>query len=106
MNAKRFFGALRGAGAVLVVAGLAACGGSDHDDAPATTLTVGTAGGTLAGPAGSQVVVPAGALAQPTSITITQDQAGAPALPPGSTSLGAMFALTPHGTGFAMPATL
>ena len=105
MNARRFFRALRGAAAVLVVAGLGACGGSDHD-APATTLTVGAGGGTLAGPAGSQVVVPAGALAQPTSITIAQDKAGAPALPPGSTSLGAMFALTPHGTGFAMPATL
>ena len=99
--------ALRSAVAVLVAAGLSACGGSDGDDnAPSSGATIGAAGGTLAGPGGAQLVIPAGALAQPAPITITQDGAGAPALPPGSTALGAMFALTPHGTAFAAPATL
>ena len=86
---------------------LAACGGSD--DAPpsaAVTLAIGAAGGTLDGPGGAQLVVPAGALNQATSVTVTQSGSGAPALPSGGVDVGAMFALTPHGTTFAVPATI
>ena len=85
----------------------AACGGSD--DAPPSggvTMTIGAAGGTLDGPGGAQLVVPAGALTQATSITVAQDGSGAPALPAGGAGVGAMFALTPHGTAFAVPATV
>ena len=86
---------------------LTACGGSD-DPPPsaAVTLAIGAAGGTLDGPGGAQLVVPAGALNQATSITVTQSSSGAPALPSGGVDVGAMFALTPHGTTFAMPATI
>ncbi|MEO5883780.1 MAG: hypothetical protein ABIQ06_15290 [Caldimonas sp.] len=97
---------LRLAAALFVAIGLAACGGSDEEETPASRATIGAAGGTLAGPGGAQIVVPAGALAQPTQITIAQDDAGAPPLPTGSTAFGPMFALTPHGTGFAAPATI
>ena len=108
MNAERFLTrSLRAAAAVLIAAGLAACGGSDDAGTPpAASASIGAAGGTLAGRNGAQLVVPAGALAQATAITIVQDGAGAPALPPGTTTLGAMFALTPHGTSFAAPATI
>jgi hypothetical protein len=51
-------------------------------------------------------VVPAGALAQPTSITIAQDKAGAPALAARQHVARRDVRLTPHGTAFAMPATL
>ena len=98
---------LRTAAALLFAVGLGACGGhDDEDNAPAASAMIGAAGGTLAGPSGSQLVVPAAALAQPTSITIAQSSSGAPALPAGSTTVGAMFALTPHGTSFAAPATI
>ena len=104
---------LRAAAALLIAgwfaAGLAACGGSDDAGAnpnAGASASIGAAGGTLTGPNGAQLVVPAGALAQTTTVTIAQESAGAPALPPGSTTLGAMFALTPHGTSFAVPASI
>lgn len=96
-----FHRVLRAAGALLIVAGLAACGGSDDDG-----VTIDAAGGTVDGPAGSQVIVPAGALASATSLSITASSSGAPALPAGGLVLGQTFALTPHGTSFAAPATL
>ncbi len=92
----------------LISAALAACGGSD-DDPPSSgnaTMSIGAAGGTLDGPGGAQLVVLAGALAQATSITVAQSSNGAPALPAGDADVGAMFALTPHGTAFAVPATI
>jgi len=97
------------AGAVLFATlALAACGGSDGDAPPpgGATVSIGAAGGTLDGPGGAQLVVPAGALAQATSVTVAQTGAGAPALPAGDTDVGALFALTPHGTTFAVPATI
>ena len=96
------------AGAMLLATlALAACGGSD--DAPASggvTLSVTAAGGTLDGPGGTQLVVPVGAVAQATSVTVAQSGSGAPALPGGGVDIGALFALTPHGTMFTVPATI
>lgn len=91
--------------AALLTLVLGACGGTD-DDPPPAAVTIGPAGGTLDGPNGAQLVVPANALAQPVALSIAQSAVGAPALPPGSTALGATFALTPHGTTFAVPVTL
>src|SRR5262245_56249189 len=62
--------------------------------------TIGAAGGTVTGPSGSQVVIPANALAQNVAIEITQSSAGAPPLPANMVAAGQMFALTPHGTSF------
>ena len=89
---------------------LAACGGGGDDGAgagaPAAGTVVGAAGGTVSGPNGAKLVIPAGALAADTSIAIEQTSAGSPALPGTFTAAGAMYALTPHGTTFAVPVTL
>ncbi|MGZ6078373.1 MAG: hypothetical protein ACXWK6_11255, partial [Myxococcaceae bacterium] len=60
----------------------------------------------MVGPSGAQVVIPAGALSAPTLIDVTQSSTGAPALPAGLTAVGPMFAFTPHGTHFGVPATI
>ena len=83
---------------------LAACGGGD--DAALASALIGPAGGTVAGSDGAKIVVPAGALAAPTTIAIEQTSAGAPALPSGFVAAGKMFAFTPHGTTFAVPVTI
>src|SRR4051812_40603492 len=89
---------------------LAGCGGGDAgsgpDLQPGSPGTVGASGGTVRGPAGSQVVIPAGALSQNVAIAIAQGSAGAPALPAGAIVAGPLFAFTPHGTTFAAPATI
>ncbi len=82
---------------------MAGCGGGND---PAPVPMIGSAGGTVAGPAGAQVVVPAGALPQPTAVAVAQSSAGAPALPAGLAAAGPVFAFTPHGTAFALPATV
>jgi uncharacterized delta-60 repeat protein len=93
---------------------LIACGGGGGDgDPPGSSSpsplppgTVGAAGGTVTGPAGSQVVIPAGALGQNVVISISQTSAGAPALPGDVIAIGPMFAFEPHGTTFGSPATV
>jgi len=67
---------------------------------------IGAAGGTVNGPEGSSVVIPAGALASDTRINIEKTSAGAPELPDGFPVSGDVFALTPHGTTFAVPVTI
>ena len=97
----------RAALAALVTLTFTACGGSDDGPSSAgATMSITAAGGTLDGPGGAQLVVPAGAVTQPTSVTIAQSGGGAPALPAGGADVGSMFALTPHGTAFAVPATI
>ena len=84
-------------------------GGGDEDagNLPAPPPPgIGAGGGTVAGPQGANVVVPAGALAVTTQIRIESSSAGAPALPTGFDALGSMFAFTPHGTVFAIPARI
>jgi uncharacterized delta-60 repeat protein len=98
---------------------LAACGGGDgasNPPPPTQTLppppppppagTVGTAGGTVTGPNSARVVIPANALAQNTVIVIEQSSAGAPPLPNNLSVAGQTYAFTPHGTSFAVPATM
>lgn len=90
---------------------LQGCGGGDTGTAPANPAPappagVGVSGGTVSGPQGSSVVVPAGALGANTDIRIELSSAGAPPLPAGYTGVGAMFALLPHGTSFASPVKL
>jgi uncharacterized delta-60 repeat protein len=94
---------------------MTACGGGGGDTSGSsggggnTTLPpsgIGSAGGTVNGPSGAKVVVPAGALSQNTNIAVAQSSTGAPALPSGLTAAGEIFALTPHGTQFTAPVTL
>jgi uncharacterized delta-60 repeat protein len=101
---------------VAVFALSAACGGGGGDDGsggnnpppapPPANPGIGSAGGTVTEASGAKVVIPAGALASNVDIKVTQTSAGAPALPAGVTAAGAVFAFTPHGTTFAMSATI
>ncbi len=101
-------------GSALVVAlTLAGCGGGGDDagssgpvSGPASgpqITRIGAAGGTAAGPGGSQAAVPAGALAQDVDIGIEASDAGAPPLPTDAKRIGTVYAFTPHGTAFAQP---
>jgi 6-phosphogluconolactonase (cycloisomerase 2 family) len=70
-------------------------------------VLVGPEGGTVTGQYGAQVTIPAGALASPVLIGVDRDGTGAPLWPGASDfSAGAPYALTPHGTTFAVPATV
>jgi hypothetical protein len=103
----------------VAVALLASCGGGSDSSAPAPAPAptptpaptpppagIGSAGGTVSGPAGAQVVIPANALSTNVAITVTQSAAGSPALPAARAAAGDVFALTPHGTTFAAPVTI
>ncbi len=74
-------------------------------DAPSTAVIVGPEGGTVTGPDGVQIVVPAGALGQPTSLSITRSSLGAPALPADNVP-GPIYEFLPHGLVFDAPVTL
>ena len=89
---------------------LAACGG--RDDAPPPppppsegSATVGAAGGTVPGPDGVQLIVPANALANPVTLRIARDGTGAPLLA-GLNALSPIYAVTPHGLTFDAGAVL
>lgn len=88
---------------LLALAGCGGGGGERDGGTPSTGQVVGTAGGTVLGPNGASVVIPAGALASDVTINVAQTSAGSPPLPGGFTALGQMFAFTPHGTSFAVP---
>jgi alpha-tubulin suppressor-like RCC1 family protein len=102
--------ATRWAWALGMAAALAACGGDGDDTTapPPTTVTavVGPQGGTVNGPDGVQVVVPAGALTQPTTIGIARSAAGAPAAPTDNAPAGPIYEFTPHDVLFNAPVTL
>jgi hypothetical protein len=106
--------ATRGWTCLWVAAALAACGGDDDApaEAPPTAVTavtavIGPQGGTVDGPDGVQVVVPPGALAQPTTIGIARASAGSPsALPADNPPAGAIYEFTPHDLVFNAPVTL
>lgn len=91
---------------------LAACGSSSDgrsDNGAGTPTAVGSNGGQVRGGDGVVLDVPAGALAQTTTLQIAPDDAGAPplpALPAGLTLSGPVVALTPHGTTFSVPVEL
>src|SRR6185436_14144230 len=88
---------------LLAVCLLTGCGGGGGDtsggagNSPGSQPPsgIGSAGGTVNGPNGAKVVVPAGALSQNTNIAVAQSSTGAPALPAGLSAVGEMFALTP-----------
>jgi hypothetical protein len=70
-------------------------------------LGIGPAGGTVDGPDGARVIIPAGALAAFVQIEVTRPSATTPSFPPtGTSSAGFVFAFTPHGTAFASPVTI
>ncbi len=70
------------------------------------TETIGPAGGTINGPDGSMLLVPAGALDRSTDLTITKDPGNAPDLPGGFEAAGDVWSFEPHGQDFAVPVTV
>ena len=96
--------------APLTILVLCACGGggsaASGQPGPGAGSGIGPSGGMASEATGAQVVVPAGALAASTAIAVTRSSTGAPALPAGLAAFGPMFAFTPHGTHFAVPATI
>ena len=89
----------------LMLLTLAGCGGDVNDGGstspPASTkAAVGAEGGTVNGPDGVQVVIPAGALDTPTEIGISNDGSGASEIG-GIKPISKVIAVTPHGTEFA-----
>ncbi len=96
-------GSLLAAAFALVLPG---CGGGDDDGPDSASASIGAGGGSVATPAGARVVIPAGALAAPTTIAIDRSDAAAPALPAGFVAAGSTFAFMPHGTAFAAPVTV
>ena len=84
---------------------VSACGGGGDASAPPAPM-IGAAGGTVTGPNGAQVVIPAGALAANTAIAVTASTTGNPAPPTGLMTVGPVFAFTPHGTSFAQAVTV
>ncbi len=118
-----FYALLRTALPLCLATALAACGGGGSDSdatTPTTTApttapttassTMDASGGTLVGPGGVTIVVPAGALSSATKITITESSAGAPASLPQGSSLAVaqskVYELTPHDVTFAQPVTI
>lgn len=82
-------------------------GGDDPVTEPAqASAAIGPAGGTLLGPDGVELTVPAGALAQTTTLTITKTADGAPALVEQLLAAGAVYEFTPHNLYFAVPVTI
>jgi hypothetical protein len=74
---------------------------------PAAALgTFGPDGGTLVGPSGAMVSVPAGAVPAGTSLGIAVATDGYPPLPASLRLAGAVYAFTPHGTAFAAPVAI
>jgi hypothetical protein len=91
--------------ALVLAATLSACGGSGGSSAPPPSeghATIGTAGGTVTGPDGVTVVVPAGALSADTTLRIARDATGAPEVG-GLRLVTPIYQLTPHGIEFESP---
>jgi len=72
-----------------------------------TGALIGPGGGTVRGWYGAEVSIPAGALSSSVFIVVDRDGTGAPPVDGTAVfSAGAPYALTPHGTAFATPATV
>ncbi len=109
MNHQRFFRwrALAALLTTLVVAlTLAACGSNDDPPPPAEgSATLGAAGGTVEGPDGVRLEVPADALASTVTLRISRGASDAPPLQ-GINTLSPVYAVTPHGQAFGATALL
>jgi alpha-tubulin suppressor-like RCC1 family protein len=96
---------ISGCAVLLVSLLLAACGGSggSSDGTSKTTTTVGAAGGTVNGPDGLILTIPAGALDSNVEIGIKRAGSDAPDLPDGADPTTPMYEFTPHGIVFKEP---
>lgn len=99
----------RALAALLAATALTACGGGGGDPAappPAVgSATLDRAGGTVDGPDGVRLEVPADALQSKVTFRIARDASGAPPLE-GINALSPVYAATPHGQTFGATALL
>jgi len=94
-----------------VLATLLVSCGSGGNDPPApvaeASATIDATGGTVSGPDGIVVKIPAGALTEPTVIRIARTATGSPAAPPDDHTIGEkVYEITPHDLVFLYPATI
>ena len=89
--------------AVLIAIVTVACGGGETQTSFQTRVSAATGGTVTAGDA--TLVIPAGALSQDTTITVTISSPGS-SLPESSTVKGEIYDFGPNGTTFSTPATL
>ena len=110
MDKSRSAQLARLAGSGFFLALVAACGGGSgslQEQTQAVQMQVGPSGGTVNGPDGVQVVVPAGALAEAVTIGIARSSEGAPTgTPVDYPSAKGIYEFTPHGLVFEKPVTL
>ncbi|MBA4176165.1 MAG: hypothetical protein C0505_06350 [Leptothrix sp. (in: Bacteria)] len=92
---------MRAIAALALALALAACGGDDDDPPPPVegSATLDAAGGTVDGPDGVQLLVPAGTMAAPVTFRVSRDGTGAPELL-GLNAVSPIYAVTPHGQAF------
>jgi len=96
------YGLVRVTFVLATLCALGACKEDTPEPPPPTegSATVGAQGGTVPGPDGSSIVVPAGALGADTTLRIARDTAGAPPLPADTTPVSSVYTFTPHGVAF------
>lgn len=95
--------------AAVWVAALAACGVTDSPAPPPPVVgaaTIGPAGGSVEGPDGVRLDVPAGALAGDVTFRIARDAGSSPPLPGGTEVVGHVYEITPHGEDFGAGAAV
>lgn len=94
--------------ALLLTTGCSSGGdsGSTPPPPPPPPVGIGPAGGTVTGSNGATIVVPAGALAQTIDLKVTEIAPGSANLPLSTERVGAVYALTPHGTAFSTAVTV
>jgi hypothetical protein len=101
---------LVGAAGLAIPSWVIACdrtGAVDRGDTTRSVVLIASAGGRVDGPLGASIVVPPGALTADTRVGIAlSDDTAHAALPDAAVPRGAVFAFTPHGLPFAVPATL
>src|SRR5687768_13211815 len=78
----------------------------DDDEGGTVTETIGSDGGTVGGPSGAELEIPAGALDADTEISIERPESGYPSLPETVEASGEVFAFLPHGQAFSEPVTI
>lgn len=86
-----------------------ACGRGEAPamDVSEVSTVIGSAGGSLAGPDGTRVVIPPGALDRETTLKIARTSVGAPTLPiEAKASEGRIYEFTPHDVAFLLPVTV
>ena len=85
---------------------LVGCGGGDEPAAPpSVTQAIGAAGGSITGPDGVVLSIPADALSTTTTFRIARNDAGAPLLG-GLRPISGIYEVTPHGREFASSARI